>query len=254
MSQWTYKKGPKQSDVVSDAVMCRMIERGELSAASQIRELPKGPWVYVRDTHFAAIAVEPKPDYIRPISRPTTAVNSASGSHFFSQLRSAVTPWIILIAIGLVAFRWIGKGPTTKGEVDFDQFTQTLSEGIKRIGAANNDADKALIQDQYTKKMCTVTGGQITRWPGMLYDVSSSLTGGSVRVEIMLTASSLVTYIEKDTPLFNKVAAIKASTWTKAGERIVIDGYFDGNAFSGGCLAFRPSSLAYYPVTITDIH
>jgi hypothetical protein len=66
MSQWTYKNGPRQSDVVSDATLCRMLERGELSASSLIRELPKGPWVHVRDTHFAAVLSETKPYYFTP--------------------------------------------------------------------------------------------------------------------------------------------------------------------------------------------
>jgi hypothetical protein len=85
MSQWTYKNGPRQSDVVTDATLCRMIERGDLSLSSQIRELPKGPWVYVRDTHFAAIVAEPKRDYFTPISlsptlHPSTIVYTRSPS------------------------------------------------------------------------------------------------------------------------------------------------------------------------------
>jgi hypothetical protein len=43
-----------------------MLERGDLSASSQIRELPRGPWVYVRDTHFAAVIAETKPYYFTP--------------------------------------------------------------------------------------------------------------------------------------------------------------------------------------------
>lgn len=86
-----------------------------------------------------------------------------------------------------------------------------------------------------------------------MYAVRPDLFGSDIRIEILIGALSLTSNsISKDSLMYKRIALIKASTWTKAGDPITIDGYFNNQKKFADCVEFRDGS-GYYYITITNV-
>jgi hypothetical protein len=242
MSQWAYKTGARESNSISADALRALIERGAMSETSEIRELPDGKWLYLRDTPFAAIRVK-----TRPVVVPTPVSKS---------MRAKLTPkeiwtvsWVTFLGLCLIG-SIISQCSFQSTEVDLDRAEQILEERQTKIAGAKNAAEKALIYDQYAKKLCAeVPGGKITGWSGILVDVVPSLIGSGVYAQIAVKGRLLETQtFDIGTPFFNKLATMTTSASKKAGSPVVIDGYF-GRVLNWSCVDFDGS----YWITVTDI-
>jgi hypothetical protein len=130
-------------------------------------------------------------------------------------------------------------------EVNLSALKQMKLDKKEALGKAVNAADRQLIENDFTDKACKqLRGGKINALQGSLYSISA---GGAVSIAV--DGLTLVASVPSDGPLYRKFAQVKPATWTKNGDSITIDGFFDQRDGNSACLNLKNT----YSIELTSV-
>jgi hypothetical protein len=134
-------------------------------------------------------------------------------------------------------------------DVSLSKLQKFISDSDAAASKARNVIDKSQIREDYNRRLCDeIHGGKISGWKGYLYDVGGGLSGVSA-VFFVNGLKLSTTPIQRDSELYKRLANFRSSTWSKAGDDVIIDGFFDQWPEDSGCIGLGSS----YQFTLTAI-